>query len=145
MEGTFEDPGFGLLRYLSLIRFPLLYIRKGSGYLLCYGSYLGYFAWIQEGICSTAEGSTNIEGDHEFPRVASVDGGCHIHIDLSEGKAMEEVRKYSVFSCQTLSTLAAQSRLPRKGTESCHTESGLLQSNYAKTDPITNEGNMQGP
>ena len=91
MEGIFEDPGFGLLRYLPFVRFILLYIRKGRGYLPCYGSYLGYFAGIQEGIGSTAEGSTDIEGDYELPRAASVDGGCRIHCG-SEGKAMEGIR-----------------------------------------------------
>ena len=79
MEEIFEDPGFGLLRYLSLIHHPSLYVRNGSGYLLCYGSDLGYFARIQEGIRGTAKGGANIESDHEFSRAASVYCLFHVH------------------------------------------------------------------
>ena len=79
MEEIFEDPGFGLLRYLSLIRHSSLYVRSGSGYLLCDGSDLGYFTRIQEGIRGAAKGGADIESDHEFSRAASIDGVFHVH------------------------------------------------------------------
>ena len=79
MEGIFEDPGFGSLRYLSLICFLFLSIKDKSGYLLCHGSDLRYFSRIQKRMCGTAKGSADIESDHKLPRAARVDGMCDIH------------------------------------------------------------------
>jgi len=56
--------------------------------LPCNGSDLRDFARIQKGICGTAEGSPDIEGDDELPRGAGVPGTHCVH-DGSESKATD--------------------------------------------------------
>ena len=66
-----------MLGYLSPVHDRYDWIRDRREHLPCDGLDLGDLARIQQGICSTAEGSPDIEGDDEFSREASVAGRFH--------------------------------------------------------------------
>ena len=51
---------------------------RGKG-LLCNGSDFRDLARIQEGICDTAKGSSDVESEDEFSRGARVGGTCCMH------------------------------------------------------------------
>ena len=50
-----------------------------SDCLPCNRSDQGYLSGVQEGICGTAEGSSDVERDNQFPLRASISGANDVH------------------------------------------------------------------
>ena len=79
MEGTFADPRFGVLRYLSLIHYHCYLVGDRSEYLPCDGLDLRDLARIQHCISGTAVSGPNIESDDKLSRRAGVTGAGRFH------------------------------------------------------------------
>lgn len=119
MEGTFADPGFGLLTCLGLFC-PHRYSIKSEQCLPCNGSDLRDLPGIQERICGTAEGSSDIERDDEFSLGASIPGASYIH-DKEQTLAASWTWSYFPF-------IKAEGKKRRHGSQP-----------HIEVDPINNE------